>query len=1021
MPLVALTLALIMALGTVPHVVLADEADGAPVRAGVTASDDGAGGEGKVSPVPPVGVASPGDGPSSSAQGTVVENPLSLERQTGASLREELTAGGVHVESEPLRRAPAPTPQAVEVTDFASLKAAIEGKQPFVTLKGNDFEFTETLGIDYALTITAGEGFAPKFFRGDSFYGTLIKVSEQGSLYLGEDGTDVNLVFSGKGKNGAPQGASALIETAGKLVINGADFVDNTIGYVEVDSKKAPMIANGESASIVFNCGSIKNNRTHQQYTLNPNTWPFAPGAILLQDGAQMTMNGGSVSNNKALNWDASMAGDVGAISVEGGSSLTISGGDVTGNSGWDAGAIRVDGGSSLTISGGDVTGNSGQTAGAILAQGARAAVSITDGNIADNDAADWKGAGGIKVCNGAGLNMTGGTLSGNKGGIGGVLVGDVLYDQLNGKRKNMAADELRQIAGQRSNFTMQGGSIENNAGSYFAGGAMVSGNATFTMNAGSISGNANKDGGGGVLAYDWIIWEYAGSEAGGSDRPSISSSEWSEIFPAAFTMNGGTISNNKALGEKFKELGGFGDGDGGGLLVKSNEVRLNAGTFTGNSAGKHGGAIHVKTVPYRLNVTDVLIHDNGSDNEGGGIWICPIGDFEAKIQDGAVIYGNTAANAGDDFYSKEKHQDFFNVESKNHFSVILPERFPDGTKISWYSDDHGTRYKAGDAAVAPTVLENGEKGYKALVNAGDASTSNLKIFNNHAGDGGGGIGSNGYLEIGAPTEQNPPSYKDLKVVKEWDGTLTPSEVQIRLSINGREIETVTLNEANDFTATFRKLPAEINGTPIEDLISLEEVSERPDWVDFVVGENIEHGKVTVETWNENGGSYSERHQVLTVKTRNVVNDDKLVFVEGAKTWQDDGNKYGKRPDSIKITLRANGVDKQTIEVTQKDGWKWRFDNLPKYEDGKEILYSVAEEAVAGYVTEINGYNITNTWDGDTPDDPVKPTPEPTPKAPRTPATPATGDDGVSLAFGVALLGSAALLIGLLGRPREDS
>ncbi|MCI6548136.1 MAG: hypothetical protein MR415_05780, partial [Coriobacteriaceae bacterium] len=60
-------------------------------------------------------------------------------------------------------------------------------------------------------------------------------------------------------------------------------------------------------------------------------------------------------------------------------------------------------------------------------------------------------------------------------------------------------------------------------------------------------------------------------------------------------------------------------------------------------------------------------------------------------------------------------------------------------------------------------------------------------------------------------------------------------------------------------------------------------------------------------------------------------------------------------------------------------------------------------------------------WDGDTPDDPVKPTPEPTPKAPRTPATPATGDDGVSLAFGVALLGSAALLIGLLGRPREDS
>ena len=38
---------------------------------------------------------------------------------------------------------------------------------------------------------------------------------------------------------------------------------------------------------------------------------------------------------------------------------------------------------------------------------------------------------------------------------------------------------------------------------------------------------------------------------------------------------------------------------------------------------------------------------------------------------------------------------------------------------------------------------------------------------------------------------------------------------------------------------------------------------------------------------------------------------------------------------------------------------------LDKYEQGKEITYSVTEEGVEGYSTEINGYDIKNTYNSE--------------------------------------------------------
>ena len=84
--------------------------------------------------------------------------------------------------------------------------------------------------------------------------------------------------------------------------------------------------------------------------------------------------------------------------------------------------------------------------------------------------------------------------------------------------------------------------------------------------------------------------------------------------------------------------------------------------------------------------------------------------------------------------------------------------------------------------------------------------------------------------------------------------------------------------------------------------------------------------------------------------------------IEGTKTWSDSGNQDGTRPSSITVNLLANGIKKDSKIVTAKDDWKYSFTNLPKYENGEEIIYTITEDAVPGYSTKIDGYNITNSY-----------------------------------------------------------
>ncbi|MDD6816034.1 MAG: Cna B-type domain-containing protein [Firmicutes bacterium] len=92
------------------------------------------------------------------------------------------------------------------------------------------------------------------------------------------------------------------------------------------------------------------------------------------------------------------------------------------------------------------------------------------------------------------------------------------------------------------------------------------------------------------------------------------------------------------------------------------------------------------------------------------------------------------------------------------------------------------------------------------------------------------------------------------------------------------------------------------------------------------------------------------------------------VDVKVSKSWVGDDELQSVRPDEITAKLLANGTATgKSVVLNEENGWKGSFSNLVKFQNGKEISYTVEEEAVEGYDpsvsgTEAEGYIITNTY-----------------------------------------------------------
>lgn len=96
--------------------------------------------------------------------------------------------------------------------------------------------------------------------------------------------------------------------------------------------------------------------------------------------------------------------------------------------------------------------------------------------------------------------------------------------------------------------------------------------------------------------------------------------------------------------------------------------------------------------------------------------------------------------------------------------------------------------------------------------------------------------------------------------------------------------------------------------------------------------------------------------------------DDKLnetIVVSGKKTWNHGLNSVEHQPKELVIYLLANSDVYYIVSISNETNWSYSF-TVPKYNaDGSLAVYEIREEFVEGYIGEVVGYNLINTYNYD--------------------------------------------------------
>ena len=293
----------------------------------------------------------------------------------------------------------------------------------------------------------------------------------------------------------------------------------------------------------------------------------------------------------------------------------------------------------------------------------------------------------------------------------------------------------------------------------------------------------------------------------------------------------------------------------------------------------------------------------------------------KASVENGGTLTNSmeTVTISGIKNWNDQGNQDVKRPES------ITVNLFANGTKIDstvvkadgngiWsYQFQNLPKYQNGKE-ITYTVTENAVNGYSIEING-------YNITNSYT-----------------------PGKTSVTVTKSWadsnnqDG-IRPASVQVQLYADGKKSgDAITLNDANSWTYTWNNLDEKSSGKEI--VYTVEEV------------------QVPVGYSPEISGNAADG---FTITNTHV---PETVVVSGTKTWDDGNNQDGKRPESITVNLLADGtkIDSTVVKAGADGSWIYSFAGLPKYQDGKEIAYTVSEEAITDYSTTIEGFNITNSY-----------------------------------------------------------
>ena len=183
-------------------------------------------------------------------------------------------------------------------------------------------------------------------------------------------------------------------------------------------------------------------------------------------------------------------------------------------------------------------------------------------------------------------------------------------------------------------------------------------------------------------------------------------------------------------------------------------------------------------------------------------------------------------------------------------------------------------------------------------------------------------------------TNTHTPEKISISGSKTWDDAdnqdgKRPESITVRLFADGTEVTSKTVTANDNWSWSFTDLDKYNSGTEIVYTISEDTVA---DYTTVV-----------------NGYDVTNTHT------------PEKISISGSKTWDDASNQDGKRPSSITVRLLADGRVVSHKKITEKDNWSWNFEDLPVYEKGEKITYTIKEDSVENYETKLDGYNIINT------------------------------------------------------------
>lgn len=770
------------------------------------------------------------------------------------------------------------------------------------------------------------------------------------------------LLARGLGKRLVAAVAGVVMLATGGMVATAANAEEIAVEQVSDSNELVNAISNATAPVIVELVSDIQLDST-----------------LEIAKNKDVTLTGG---NSLTFNTDGTYAeagNGKAAVKVDEGGSLTLAGDTALSGEGFtnkDVSALYSNG--KVTLDGGSIE-NFNQSSGnrsVILSEGEAATFDIKAGSIRNNVSGGNPG-GVLEASKGAKLTMSGGEITGNKALTDAdmaaiVVVGISQYANIGDGTNNDPAGSFEFTGGEitdntatttvyvgesnaalmpqwhqfevtfnsTASMTMSGDAmIDGNTGARFGGGVGVWGPGAFTMSGGTISGNTSPMGAG-VAAVDTFSMGTLEKRVLRSDAQygGVSLDDWSKTRPAAFAMNGGSITGNKGVASDNQPVGA-------GVYVSSNKVQLNAGTISDNTAvsekGGQGGGVYVSSLPYTVTLRNAYVSDNTATVLGGGMWLCPMGGAESYVKNSGAIIGNKSEGAGNDIVSLAKTREGGDTGA----SLSVLDRLLGNYKVDWYqdgavskaegvlgvADTSVSRYPTLNNKLGGTIDKNKDDIALQAVTQDDAAAKNaaksqakLFITGNKAVRGG-GIGANGIVQFG----DAPVVYPNLnvKVTKKWTNENHPDSVTVTLlqyDAKGapHAIADTTLNADNNWTYTFT---ADKN----QDLLP-KYGAYGEDHAAVATGRGL--SRYVVEENVPDGYSSSVSDWTHTVTVSNKLSEDsqqasdslKSLELQSAFDYQQLVDKDGAYTETFANVEGASGTS------SSKDGYEYvTFSNLP--------------------------------------------------------------------------------------------